>query len=89
MPRRMKAGPHDRVQQSRTEPNPSGQSHERQDAKEDEGCWPDPPPGVDEMPDCGGDDAERWLAEGIAGVQQNAFYMHCALVSPLPPDAEP
>ena len=35
------------------------------------------------LPDGGGDDEERWLAEGIAGVQQNAFYMHRALVSPL------
>jgi hypothetical protein len=33
----------------------------------------------------GGDDEERWLAEGIAGVQQNAFYMHRALVSPSSP----
>jgi hypothetical protein len=42
------------------------------------------------LPDGGGDDTERWLAEGIAGVQQNAFYMHCTLVSPSPsPDAEP
>jgi hypothetical protein len=37
------------------------------------------------LPDGGGDDAECWLAEGIADVQQNAFYMHCALVSPFPP----
>lgn len=37
------------------------------------------------LPDGGGDDEERWLAEGIAGVQQNAFYMHRALVSPAPP----
>jgi vacuolar protein sorting-associated protein 35 len=35
------------------------------------------------LPDGGADDEERWLAEGIAGVQQNAFYMHRALVSPL------
>jgi vacuolar protein sorting-associated protein 35 len=44
------------------------------------------------LPDGGGDDEERWLAEGIAGVQQNAFYMHRALVSPALsplPDAEP
>jgi hypothetical protein len=34
------------------------------------------------LPDGGADDEERWLAEGIAGVQQNAFYMHRALVSP-------
>uniref|UniRef100_A0ACD5X9V1 Uncharacterized protein n=1 Tax=Avena sativa TaxID=4498 RepID=A0ACD5X9V1_AVESA len=33
------------------------------------------------LPDGGGDDEERWLAEGIAGVQQNAFYMHRALDS--------
>ena len=33
------------------------------------------------LPDGGADDEERWLAEGIAGVQQNAFYMHRALVS--------
>jgi hypothetical protein len=37
------------------------------------------------LPDSGGDDAECWLAEDIAGVQQNIFYMHCALVSPSPP----
>lgn len=28
------------------------------------------------------EDEEKWLAEGIAGVQQNAYYMHRALVSP-------
>ncbi|GJN22990.1 hypothetical protein PR202_gb10603 [Eleusine coracana subsp. coracana] len=33
------------------------------------------------LPDGGADDEERWLAEGIAGVQQNAFYMHRALDS--------
>ena len=27
-----------------------------------------------------GDDEEKWLAEGIAGIQHNAFYMHRALV---------
>lgn len=27
-----------------------------------------------------GEDEEKWLAEGIAGVQQNAFFMHRALV---------
>jgi hypothetical protein len=37
----------------------------------------------------GGDDEERWLAEGIAGVQQNAFYMHRALVSPSSPSPGP
>lgn len=30
------------------------------------------------------EDEEKWLAEGIAGVQQNAYYMHRALVSPNP-----
>jgi vacuolar protein sorting-associated protein 35 len=40
------------------------------------------------LPDGGGE--ECWLAKGIAGVQYNAFYMHRALVSPVPPpDAEP
>jgi hypothetical protein len=53
---------------------------------------PDPPHQASQMaaastavrmlPDGGADDEERWLAEGIAGVQQNAFYMHRALVSP-------
>nr|CAB3497830.1 unnamed protein product [Digitaria exilis] len=33
------------------------------------------------LSDGGADDEERWLAEGIAGVQQNAFYMHRALDS--------
>lgn len=28
----------------------------------------------------GDEDEEKWLAEGIAGVQHNAFYMHRALV---------
>ncbi|CAL9135708.1 unnamed protein product [Musa textilis] len=28
-----------------------------------------------------GDDEEKWLAEGIAGIQHNAFYMHRALDS--------
>jgi len=45
------------------------------------------------LPDGGADDEERWLAEGIAGVQQNAFYMHRALVSrpaePYPPPPPP
>lgn len=27
-------------------------------------------------------DEEKWLAAGIAGLQQNAFYMHRALVYP-------
>jgi vacuolar protein sorting-associated protein 35 len=40
------------------------------------------------LPDGGADDEERWLAEGIAGVQQNAFYMHRALVS-RPPRNQP
>ena len=26
------------------------------------------------------EDEEKWLAAGIAGLQQNAFYMHRALV---------
>ncbi|KAM0926758.1 hypothetical protein ACQ4PT_003334 [Festuca glaucescens] len=56
-------------------------------AEEDEGRRPDPPPesaktaSARMLPDGGGDDEERWLAEGIAGVQQNAFYMHRALDS--------
>lgn len=29
----------------------------------------------------GVDDEEKWLAEGIAAIQHNAFYMHRALVS--------
>lgn len=29
----------------------------------------------------GDEDEEKWLAEGIAGVQHNAFYMHRALDS--------
>lgn len=29
----------------------------------------------------GVEDEEKWLAAGIAGLQQNAFYMHRALVS--------
>lgn len=38
------------------------------------------------------EDEEKWLAEGIAAIQQNAFYMHRALVlllaaSELPPIA--
>jgi hypothetical protein len=28
------------------------------------------------------EDEEKWLAAGIAGLQQNAFYMHRALVNP-------
>lgn len=28
----------------------------------------------------GVEDQEKWLAAGIAGLQQNAFYMHRALV---------
>jgi vacuolar protein sorting-associated protein 35 len=32
--------------------------------------------------DTAAEDEEKWLAEGIAGVQQNAYYMHRALVSP-------
>jgi len=31
--------------------------------------------------DAGAEDEEKWLAEGIAGLQHNAFYMHRALVS--------
>lgn len=27
------------------------------------------------------EDEEKWLAAGIAGLQQNAFYMHRAMVS--------
>lgn len=30
----------------------------------------------------GVEDEEKWLAAGIAGLQQNAFYMHRALVFP-------
>ncbi|KAJ3670146.1 hypothetical protein LUZ60_010470 [Juncus effusus] len=30
--------------------------------------------------DVGAEDEEKWLAEGIAGVQQNAFYMHRVLI---------
>jgi vacuolar protein sorting-associated protein 35 len=30
----------------------------------------------------GVEDEEKWLAAGIAGLQQNAFYMHRALVNP-------
>jgi vacuolar protein sorting-associated protein 35 len=26
------------------------------------------------------EDEDKWLAEGIAGIQHNAFYMHRALV---------
>lgn len=26
------------------------------------------------------EDEEKWLAEGIAGIQHNAFYLHRALV---------
>ncbi|KAG0474007.1 hypothetical protein HPP92_015864 [Vanilla planifolia] len=33
------------------------------------------------MLDAGGEDEEKWLAEGIAGLQHNAFYMHRALDS--------
>lgn len=29
------------------------------------------------------EDEEKWLAEGIAGIQHNAFYMHQAVVSPI------
>lgn len=29
----------------------------------------------------GVEDEEKWLAAGIAGLQQNAFYMHRALVT--------
>lgn len=29
------------------------------------------------------DDDEKWLAEGIAGIQHHAFYLHRALVHPL------
>ena len=29
----------------------------------------------------GVDDEEKWLAEGMAGLQHNAFYMHRALVT--------
>ncbi|KAE9450294.1 hypothetical protein C3L33_17803, partial [Rhododendron williamsianum] len=31
----------------------------------------------------GVEDEDKWLASGIAGLQQNAFYMHRALVIPL------
>lgn len=31
------------------------------------------------------EDEEKWLAEGIAGVQHNALYMHRALVLPFLP----
>ena len=27
------------------------------------------------------EDEEKWLAEGIAGIQHNAFYLHRALVN--------
>lgn len=30
----------------------------------------------------GVEDEEKWLTAGIAGLQQNAFYMHRALVTP-------
>jgi len=30
----------------------------------------------------GVENEEKWLAAGIAGLQQNAFYMHRALVKP-------
>lgn len=30
------------------------------------------------------EDEEKWLAAGIAGLQQNAFYMHRALVTRSP-----
>lgn len=33
------------------------------------------------LPDAGVEDEEKWLAEGIAGLQQNAFYMHRSLDS--------
>ncbi|PKU72029.1 Vacuolar protein sorting-associated protein 35B [Dendrobium catenatum] len=33
------------------------------------------------LPDAGSEDEEKWLAEGIAGLQHNAFYMHRALDS--------
>lgn len=33
------------------------------------------------LPAAGGEDEEKWLAEGIAGLQQNAFYMHRSLDS--------
>lgn len=33
----------------------------------------------------GHEDEEKWLAAGIAGLQQNAFYMHRALVNSLIP----
>lgn len=29
-------------------------------------------------------DEEKWLAEGIAGIQHHAFYMHRALVLSFP-----
>lgn len=31
----------------------------------------------------GFEDEEKWLAEGIAGIQHNAFFMHRALVGTL------
>ncbi|KAH0458659.1 hypothetical protein IEQ34_011473 [Dendrobium chrysotoxum] len=33
------------------------------------------------LPDAGSEDEEKWLAEGIASLQHNAFYMHRALDS--------
>lgn len=39
--------------------------------------------------DAGVEDEEKWLAEGIAGLQHNAFYMHRALVSILNPNPKP
>ncbi|KAJ6844655.1 vacuolar protein sorting-associated protein 35B-like [Iris pallida] len=33
------------------------------------------------VPDASAEDEEKWLAEGIAGLQHNAFYMHRALDS--------
>nr|CAD1841817.1 unnamed protein product [Ananas comosus var. bracteatus] len=33
------------------------------------------------LPEVGAEDEEKWLAEGIAGLQHNAFYMHRALDS--------
>ncbi|KAM0943527.1 hypothetical protein DsansV1_C13g0123101 [Dioscorea sansibarensis] len=32
------------------------------------------------MLNAGVEDEEKWLAEGIGGIQHNAFYMHRALV---------
>lgn len=29
----------------------------------------------------GGEDEEKWLTAGVTGLQQNAFYMHRALVT--------